>query len=112
MPRVEQHIDELHRRLGITPAQEGQWSAFAGMLRQNALAMRQAYADHPVHAASGSALDDLRNYAALSREHADNVGRLLPPFEALYASLSPEQRAAADRTFQSFRGGPDRPGRP
>ena len=112
MPRVEEHIDDLHSRLAITPAQEPQWAAFAAVLRQNARDLKQAYAEHPVHAPGGSAVDDLRNYAAVVRQHADTVNRLVPPFENLYGVLSPTQRAAADSTFQSFRAKQGQAGRP
>ena len=103
MPRIEEHINDLHSRIAITPAQEPQWAAFAAVLRENARDLKQAYADHPVHAPGGSAVDDLRNYAAVLRQHADTVSRLVPPFENLYGVLSPTQKAAADSTFQSFR---------
>ena len=111
MDRVEQHIKELHSRLAITPAQDAQWNAFAAIMRQNAEAMERSYVERQSHAANLSALDDMRSYAAMSRLHADNVDKLLPAFESLYNSMSPEQRAAADKTFQKFQPGPARPGK-
>lgn len=101
MARVEQHVADLHKRLAITPAQQPQWDVFAGVMRDNARAMEQGYKQRQGRGAV-SALDDMRGYAAESRMHADAVARLVPPFEALYAGMNPEQRAAADKTFQNI----------
>jgi protein CpxP len=106
MARVEQHIAQMHDRLAITPAQQPQWDAFAAVMRDNAQRMGRSYADRASRVSTQTALDDMKNYAAISHEHADNVDRLLKPFEALYASMSPEQRVAADKTFQNFQRGP------
>ena len=53
---------------------------------------------------------DMKAYAAMSRMHADNVDRLIPAFQSLYDSMSAEQRAAADKTFQQFQTGRGRRG--
>ena len=111
MARVEQHIKDLHDRLAITPAQEPQWAAFAAVMRQNAMAMEAQYRDRQSRLASLSAIDDMRNYAAMSRLHADNVDKLLPAFEALYSTMSPEQRTATDQTFRNFQRNTARPSR-
>ncbi len=99
---VERHVTDLRRRLAITPAQQTQWDAFAGVMRQNAQRMQTAYTGRAAKAASMSAVDDIRSYAELARAHADDLQRLVTPFEALYASMSPEQKAAADKVFQQF----------
>ncbi len=106
--RVETHVTELRKRLAITPAQEPLWSAFATVMRENAARMETAYIQRHTAAAKASALDDMRGYAEMSRLHADNVQRLVGPFEGLYQSMSPEQRVAADKTFQQFQRGPRR----
>ena len=94
--------------MAITPAQEPLWSAFATVMRENASRMERAYDQRHATATKASALEDMRGYAEMSRLHADNVQRLVGPFEALYQSMSPEQRAAADKTFQQFQRGPRR----
>ncbi len=102
MERVEAHIRDLHARLAITPAEEQQWAAFAGVMRQNAQAMERSHHDQTAGSTGLPAIDALRNYAALSRLHADNVERLLPAFEALYQAMTADQRLSADRTLQQF----------
>ena len=107
--RVEQHITELRKRLAITPAQQPQWDAFATVMRQNAQDMERNYQDRQARGAI-TAVEDMRGYATVSRLHADSVARLQTPFEALYATMSPEQKAAADKTFQNFQRGTPRRG--
>ena len=109
--RVEKHIEELHRRLAITPAQQPLWDTFAATMRSNAAAVEQGHATNLPQPA-GNALAELRSLSIRARLHADNLARLLPPFEALYHSMSPEQRTLADTTFQQFQRGADAPTRP
>ena len=98
--RVERHIQDLHQRLSITPDQQPQWDAFANVLRRNADDVENA------HVGTGpmpdNALEAMRTYTARARIHADNLARLLPVFQALYTALSPDQQAAADKTFREF----------
>lgn len=90
----------LHDRLRITPAQQPRWDAFTAVMAENA---RHVAALHAGQAsAPRSALDDLKGYAAAVQAHADDVARLVGPFEQLYASMSPDQKVLADRTFREF----------
>lgn len=106
MQRVEGHIADLRKRLVITPAQEPQWRAFTDVMRQNATRMQASYADRQARTAPMTAVDDLRAYASMERARAEDVERLIPAFETLYQSMTPEQRAAADKTFHDFQRGP------
>lgn len=109
--RVEKHVEELHRRLAITPAQQPLWDSFAATMRSNAAAVEQGHATN-LPQPPGNALAELRSMSIRARLHADNLGRLLPPFEALYNSMTPEQQTLADATFQQFQRGADAPTRP
>ena len=109
--RIESHIADLHRRLAITPAQEPLWAVFADVMRENGKAVEQSYRSSQAHSAPLSAVEDMRNYAAVTRLHADNVQRLLPPFERLYDAMSPDQRKVTDQTFQNFKRGAEKAGR-
>jgi periplasmic protein CpxP/Spy len=99
---VEANIASLHQRLGITPAQEPQFSALANVMRQNARAEESA--PHPP-AATASAVDYLR--AEIQYDEIELAGekRFLPALEALYATLSPAQRQAANAIFRQGPGG-------
>jgi protein CpxP len=48
---------------------------------------------------TGNAVDDLRRYQQVAQAHVDGLRKLVPAFEKLYASLTPEQKKAADSAF-------------
>lgn len=94
-PSVETSIAQLHQELHITPAQEGAFSAFAGVMRENAgAAQSMAPPGSRLSAVAGLRL----SIQAMQQELA-GLQRLLPALEALYASLSPQQKQIADRIF-------------
>ena len=101
-PDVEASIASLHQRLQITPAQEAPFSAVANVLRGNARAEASAPHQPPANA---SAVDELRAEIQYDEVELAGLKRLLPALEALYASLSPAQRQAADMVFRQGPGG-------
>jgi hypothetical protein len=102
MMRVNQHIAELHRRLRITPAEEPQWNTFAQVMRDNAMHMEQAFQARAQQGPNMSAVDDLKSYAAVAQAHAEDMQRLVPAFQSLYAALSPQQQKLADNVFRDY----------
>ena len=101
-PNIEANISSLHQRLQITPAQEVQFGAVANVLRANAHAEVSAPHQPPANA---SAVDELRAEIQYDEVELAGLKRLLPALEALYASLSPAQRQAADAAFREGPGG-------
>jgi len=97
---VERRIKDLRSRLNITPAQLPLWNDFANTMRQNALDMDALFQQRAARFGSLNAVDDMRNYAALSQARADQMQRLIPVFQALYDSMSPQQKQATDETFK------------
>ena len=98
---VEIRIAELHRALHIVPSQEALFVAYANVMRGNAQAIHALFLQR-VTATDFSAPARLRWYAQLTAAHAEAVNRLIAPFDALYQSLSPEQKALADRHFEQL----------
>ena len=98
---VEANISELHQKLQITPAQEPQFGAVANVMRDNA----RLEASVPQPTANATALDDLRVYIKYSELELAGLKKMLPSLEALYATLSPAQRKAADAIFRQGPGG-------
>lgn len=101
-PDVESNIASLHQRLQITSAQEAPFNAVANALRANARA--EATVPHQP-AANASAVDELRAEIQYDEIELTGLKKLLPALEALYASLSPAQRQAADMAFRQGPGG-------
>lgn len=99
---VEARIADLHRRLHITPAQEPQFKAFADVMRANAEAMEQLFQERAQNR-DRTAPGQLHWYARLTTAHADATNKLLPVFDALYASLTDKQKKAADAAFTPLR---------
>jgi periplasmic protein CpxP/Spy len=105
--RVEARIKSLHDRLKITSAQEPQWNAVAQVMRENAQSMDQVIQQR--HQTQNlTAIDDLKAYQTIAQAHLQNVQKLLPAFQTLYDTLSPEQKKAADDAFSQARRGPRR----
>jgi periplasmic protein CpxP/Spy len=99
---VEGRITDMHKRLAITADQEPQFKAYADVLRGNAQAMHDLFQQR-AQASGANAVDRLHWYAKLTAAHADAVNKLVPPFEALYQSLSDTQKKAADAEFGQIR---------
>jgi periplasmic protein CpxP/Spy len=102
MADVEGRISELHKQLQITPAEEPQFNAYADVMRQNAQAMQELFAQRAQNT-DRSAIGQLRWYAKLSAAHAEAVGKLVGPFDALYQSMSDQQKKMADAVFAQLR---------
>ncbi len=99
--RMDAHIRELHDSLRITPAQQPQWEAFAQVMRDNSRRMQDSVAASRTAYDRMTATDRMRFYADVSAQHAKDVVALVAPFQALYDSMSPEQKAHADEVFRA-----------
>ncbi len=93
---VEQRIATLKTQLAITPQQEPAWDAFAQKMRDNATATDRLAQQRASSVAQLNAVDNMRSYARIAHEYANNADRLTAAFEALYVSLSPTQKQTAD----------------
>jgi protein CpxP len=97
--RVETRIKELHHKLKITPAQESQWNEFAQVMRENAQAVDAVLKERSENLHAMNAVEDLRSYEKLADAHADGLKKLVPAFEALYNTMSADQKKTADLAF-------------
>lgn len=97
-PSPDAQIAQLKQRLAITPAQEAKFDAWVQVMRQN-VATRDAFIARNPPGQRRSALDELRIQAEAASLGARGLQHLLPPFQALYLSLSAQQKAAADQVF-------------
>jgi len=102
--RVDTRIQDLHRNLKITAAQEPQWRAFAQVMRDNEKAIGVILKERSANIAKMNAVDDLRSYQKLANAHAEGLKKLVPAFEALYNTMSDDQKKNADAVFSNFEG--------
>jgi protein CpxP len=101
-PGIEKQIADLRKRLNITPQQQPQFDAFAEAMRQNAKAMETMMQEQ--QSPSRNAVEDLKAAAKFAEGEADGLKRLLPPLQALYDSLSDQQKKTADQVLVSNAG--------
>jgi hypothetical protein len=99
--RVEARIKELHKKLHITPAQETQWNNLAQVMRDNAKAMVDLQKQRSADTGSMSAVDVVKSYASVIEAHEAGMNKFVPAFEALYNSMSDEQKKTADALFRN-----------
>jgi len=97
--RTEKRIKELHEQLRITADQEPLWSTVAQTMRDNGQAMRASMMDRSTRLRTMTAIDDLKSYQVVADEHSAGLKRLIPAFEVLYASMTPDQQKHADHVF-------------
>lgn len=108
---MRERLQQIHDRLAITPAQEPKWDAVVATLRDNAEAMRANPAGSALRGGKLTAVQDLRAAADLARARGDALQRMIPPVDAFYATLSPDQQRAADETLgRAMRAGPKHDG--
>jgi periplasmic protein CpxP/Spy len=98
--RVEAHIKQLHAQLHITAAEDPQWKAFADVMRENAQAIGDAAAQRVQQLPTMTAVQDLQSFEQLTEAHVQRLQKLIPAFETLYDSMSPQQKQLADRVFR------------
>jgi len=97
---TEQRIADLHARLHITAAEQSQWDQFAQVMRDNAKDLDQAYQQRAAKVESMNAVENMQSYAAIEQTRAEDTQKLVPAFQALYASLSDQQKMQADQSFR------------
>ena len=98
---VESRITELHNRLHITKEQEPQWQQFTQVMRDNAKGIDAAYQQRAAKLQTMSAVDNMQSYAEIEQTRAQDVQKLVPAFQTLYASLSDQQKKSADQLFRA-----------
>lgn len=99
--RLEAHIKALHDSLGITAAEEAAWSKVADVMRENAKAIHAGLQERRNGLSGMSALDNMRSYATLTEERAQEAQKMLAAFQPLYDMFPAEQKKTADEVFRS-----------
>jgi periplasmic protein CpxP/Spy len=97
---VESRIRDLHKKLHITAAQKPQWDALTQVMRDNAQAMVDLQKQRTAEAQSMSAVDVVKSYESVIEAHEDGMKKFVPPFEALYNTMSDAQKKTADSLFR------------
>jgi periplasmic protein CpxP/Spy len=99
--KIELRITDLHARLLISPAQQPQWDRFAQVMRDNARSMDEAFQQRIQVIPTMTAPANIKSYARVAEDHAQDMQRLVPAFQALYDTMSDEQKRTADQVFRN-----------
>jgi protein CpxP len=97
---TEKQLAELQRRLKVTPEQQPKFDAFAQGMRQNAQEM-DALNKEEQQKRTRNAVEELQSAARFSEAEATGLKRLVPMLQALYDSLSDQQKRTADQLLGS-----------
>ena len=97
---VEPRIAGIQTQLGITQTQAAPWYAFAQVMRENAQSSDTLLRQRATTARTMNASANMQSYAQIARDHADGTETLAAAFQALYDTMTPQQRQAADTLFQ------------
>lgn len=97
---VAARIKYLHDRLRISSAQEPLWANLAQVMRDNVNSMALLLKKRFQTLKSGNAIDSISTYGELSEAQLEGLKRFTAAFQALYASLSDDQKKIADEIFR------------
>ena len=99
--RVEARIKELRAQLRITPGEEPQWNEFAGVMRENARDMDEAFMQRAQQFPTMNAVQNMQSYEQISEQHAQRVQKLIPAFQKLYDAMPDQQKQLTDQVFRA-----------
>lgn len=110
MGLTDARLAALKTDLNITPGQERAWTRFVVAIKAAAPPMSHPMATGPKPGAGmmmGQSLPDrLAHHEAMMKTHLKHLQKIRAAITGLYAALTPEQRAAADKLLCGGMGGP------
>jgi len=99
--QTEARIKQLHHSLNITEAQKELWNNLTQVMRDNAKEMDGLTKDMAKSAKTMNAVEHLKFHSQITEAHLNQLKKLMPPFEAFYASMSDEQKSITDTIFRT-----------
>jgi phage protein D len=102
---TEAQIKQLQGALKITEAQKELWNNLTQVMRENAKDM-DAFTDALTKERAEStktmnAVEHMKFHSQITEAHLDQLKKFIPPFEALYSSMSDEQKKSTDTIFRT-----------
>jgi primosomal protein N' len=108
---TDRQVADLKKQLKITPQQEPQFNAFAEVMRSNEQdldkLMQQGSANQ-----QPNAVEELKQAQQMTETQAAGLKRLVPALQALYDTLSEQQKKTADMVMGGGGGQGGPPGGP
>jgi phage protein D len=102
---TETQIKQLQGALNITDVQKELWNNLTQVMRENAKDMDAFTDTRTKERAEGTktrnAVEHLKLHSQITEAQLDQMKKLIPPFEALYSSMSDEQKKSTDTIFRT-----------
>ena len=98
---TEAQIKQLQGALNITDAQKELWNNLTEVMRENAKDMDARTKDMTGKAKTMNAVEHMKFHQQITEAHLAQLNKLIPPFEALYTSMSDEQKKTTDTIFRT-----------
>jgi preprotein translocase subunit SecE len=98
---AEAQIKQLQGELKITEAQKVLWNNLTQVMRENAKEMDALTKDTAESIKTMNAVEHMKFHIQITEAHLNQMKKFLPPFEALYASMSDEQKKTTDTIFRT-----------
>lgn len=99
--RTEAQIKQLQGTLNITESQQDLWNNLTQVMRENAQDMDAFTKERAEEAKPINALEHMKLHSQITEIHLAQLDKLLPPFEALYVSMSDQQKNITDIVFRT-----------
>ena len=98
---TEAQIKQLQGSLNITEAQQELWNNLTQVMRENAKDMDALTKDRAENAKTMNAVERMKLHSQITEARLDQLKKLIPPFEALYNTMSDEQKKITDTVFRT-----------
>jgi periplasmic protein CpxP/Spy len=103
---TEAQIKQLQGALNITEAQKELWNNLTTVMRENAKDMDALFTKARAEKTqTRNAVEQMKFHSQITEAQLGQLKKFIPPFEALYASMSDEQKKSTDTIFQTGRYG-------
>ena len=99
--QTEAQIKQLQGALKITEAQKELWNNLTQVMRENAKDMDALTKERAENTKAMNAVEHMKLHSQITETHLDQLKKLIPPFEAFYASMSDEQKKSTDTIFRT-----------
>jgi hypothetical protein len=98
---TEAQIKQLQGSLNITEDQKELWNNLTEVMRENAKDMDALNKERTENTEPMNAVEHLKFHSQITQAHLDQMNKLIPSLEALYVSMSDEQKKTMDTTFRT-----------
>jgi len=102
---AEAQIKQLQGALNITEFQKELWNNLIQVMRENAKETDVLTKERAENTETMNSVERMKFHRQITEAHLDQLQKLIPPFEALYTSMSDQQKNITDIIFRTGRHG-------